>query len=143
MKKQIHFILFSCLLGSALMLSNIQNAGAQTMTIAPHMIVINSSGPDVQCLYGGPLIGSITDFNIKLYFNGVEVANAYAFTYCYIDNVFKAEFDRQSITFNTAGVFEAKMIGTYNTIDANGNTNAFYIDKWDWVEIKVPGKNGK
>ncbi len=116
------------------------------MTLVPHLLVLNSAGPDINALYGGSLQGSITDFSVKLYFDGVEVADAYAFTYCfYIDNVFKAEFYRQSISFNLEGTFEVSIDGRYNTVDANGNIITNYINppKWDWVEIKIPGKKGK
>jgi len=145
MKKIFYNFAFCWFIGLAFISGNVQQVSAQTMTVAPHMIVLNSAGPDIKTLYSGPLEGSIVNFSVKLYFDGVEVADAYSFTYCYIDNIFKAMFHRQSISFNTAGIFEATIDGEYTTLEANGNTITNYINppKWDWVEIKIPGGNGQ
>jgi len=143
MKKRIYTFAMCCIIGVAL-ISNVQQVQAQTMTLSPHLIVLNAiGGPDVDAHYGGPLNGTIVDFDVKMFFDGVEVADAYAFTYCYVDNIFKGEFDRQSITFSKKGTFVANMSGWYKVQGADGNITTIYFDKWDWVEIKSPGKKGK
>lgn len=126
------------------------HTGAQTMTIAPHLIVLNAQGQnmDVQTIHGGALYGSISSFDISISFAGVEITDAYDFRYCYTDNNFLTTFDRETIMNNpyvqdlaNTGEVIASIEGEYTTIDNDGDTHYFFVSyKWDYVEIVKRGK---
>jgi hypothetical protein len=125
-------------------------AEAQTMTIAPHKIILNAQGNnlDIQTIYGGSLTGTISSFGVYLSFAGTEVAEAYDFDYCYTDNNFIATFDREALIDDpfvrglaNTGLIIARIYGSFTSVDGNGNYHNYTISgKWDYVEILKPGK---
>ncbi|MBN2139330.1 MAG: hypothetical protein JW720_16120 [Sedimentisphaerales bacterium] len=91
--------LVALLVAAAFPLSNI--TFAESITVSPHQLILNAKGQyeDVQVVIRKPLPGgySLTDFNVALFFDEIEVARAYALRYCPIDDNFLASFDRTAL----------------------------------------------
>jgi len=123
---------------------------SSTMSVNPYKIVLNAKGnfDDIQCQFPGTMPSgySISGFDLELYFNDNLVAEAESFTYCYIDNIYFAGFDRTELQNNSyvknmsEGEADAMMTGTYTLSNSDNETLTFEITKYDVVYIKKPGK---
>jgi len=123
---------------------------SSTMSVAPYRIVLNAQGnfDDIQCSFPGTMPSgySIYSFDLELYFNDNLVAEAESFTYCYIDNIYFAGFDRTELQNNSyvqsmsEGEADAMMTGTYILSNSDNETITYEITKYDVVYIKKPGK---
>jgi hypothetical protein len=123
---------------------------SSTMSVAPYRIVLNAKGSfdDIQCSFPGtmPAGYSIYSFDLELFFNNNLVAEAESFTYCYIDNIYFAGFDRTELQNNDyvqnmpEGEAEAMMTGTYTLSNSDNETITYEITKYDVVYIKKPGR---
>ena len=130
---------------------------AQNMTLAPHKIILNAqaSSLDLDCHWGGILQSgtSIVGQSIQIYVNGnlLPGIEAYDLTYCWIDNIFKASFNRLELMANSyvqslanVGPVEVVISGNYTVEDGNGVQYTHLIaDRWDWLEIESPSKKKK
>lgn len=124
---------------------NVSDQMLSSMTIAPSRLVLNSQGntESILCHYSGYLGNTtIAEWSAELYFDGVKVADAFSFRYCYVDYEFLAEFDRMAIqeleyvkSLANTNVL-ARMVGYWIASDGTSAT----FDKTDYIYIYKPGK---
>lgn len=123
----------------------------QSMNVAPHKWILNAQGNalDVLAIYGGsmPAGGVISDFHVILQLDGVDVASAIDFEYCYVDNNYIAHFDKTALfshpwVQSLAGTtVTAALVGSYEVTLPDGSIMAFMVPVLaDVVEIVKPGK---
>ena len=76
---------------------------AETVNINPHKIVLNAKGAsdDVQANVHIILGGAwVEEFGVKLFLDGIEVADAESAFYCVWDNILIVGFDRTELQNN-------------------------------------------
>jgi hypothetical protein len=134
---------------------SVSSHAQSTMTIAPHLIILNASGSnlDVKCNWSGYMSSgySILSHEISIYVEGVYICKAYDLSYCWIDHMFKATFDRIGfmthpavVAWTNKGIVEASISGTFVTGDQVSISNRVLSPKIDDIEIVQPtGKKGK
>ena len=124
---------------------------SQTMNLAPHIVNLNASGSTltIDANWGGYIPGGeqITGHSIQFYINGIFIVDAIDLSYCYIDNMFKATFNRLTIMSNpyvqslaNSGQVLVTISGFYSTTNQN---NVLIPQKWDYLEIEKPGAKKK
>ncbi|MBN1123398.1 MAG: DUF2202 domain-containing protein [Sedimentisphaerales bacterium] len=116
--------------------------------VSPNQIVLNAQGQqeDILVIIRKSMASGyeITDFALTLYFNEIEVAQAYALRYCYIDDNFLASFDWDTILNNPAVVAMAgseviaRLDGWYTAQNGEGETLQDTLAGQDLVQIMDP-----
>lgn len=124
----------------------------KAMTISPQMIVLNYNGASEYVITDfsapiGYMGGTIGDFCVALYFNGVQVAQAVDIQKTLTGKT-AVYFDRQGIQDNPVvqalaglGIVDAQIIGWFDAQNYSGETvtNVFVATDPDGVEIVDPG----
>jgi len=129
-------------------ISTINELTDSSITISPYRIVLNSQGQheDVLVIIRKALPSGyrITGFQLSLLFDGIEVVQAYALRYCYVDDNFLASFDRTTIQENPDVLAMAgsevlgRIEGTYTAENADGDIWQDTLSGQDLVEIMDP-----
>ncbi len=126
------------------------SAYSQSMTIAPSKIILNASGItlEVKCLWSGSMLSGsvISDQDIQIYVSGNYITDAYSLTYCWIDQMFKATFDRYDFLTNTYiqsiandGDVRVTISGNYTITDSSGTDHVIVLPiKLDYAEFVRP-----
>jgi len=127
-------------------------SAAEPVSMSPHRIVLNAEGQseDVQAIISMPLPSgyALADYDVRLWLDGIEVAQAISFRYCYVDQNFLAGFDRTGLQTNPdvqamAGeTVPALVAGSYTAVNLEGDVFTKYFSGTDSVEIVAPGKKG-
>ena len=123
------------------------SANSQTMTMAPHKIVLNALGNSTSVQAVIPMHLSV--FNgceATLTIGGITIAETTEAKYCYIDDNLLVYFDRlevlthQDMMSMDDTIQQAVVEGTVYTVDADGNDISLTFSAWDDVEIVDPEK---
>ena len=124
------------------------DADDSSITISPYKLIVNAQGQyeDVLVIVRKTLPSgyNITDFDLTLFFDGVNVAQAYALRYCYVDDNFLASFDRTALQDNPDVLAMAgsevvgRIEGTYTAENTSGETMQDTLSGQDIVEIMDP-----
>jgi hypothetical protein len=125
-----------------------QDAETVSLRMAPHMIVLNAQGQSesFQGLLPMSLEAgySLDEYEVLLSLDGIAVAWAYDFRYCYIDDIFLASFDRTGVLEHpvtaelAGGVVTATVSGWYTATSSDGDSLIRYFTGSDDVEIVAP-----
>ena len=122
---------------------------AESVSITPFKIILNAQcvgqSQDIQAIISKsmPSTYHIDEYDVTLSFNGVEVASAFAFRYCYIDSNFLASFDREAIQADpyvaslASGEAVATVSGWFTVRDNEGNP--IYDEDGDQIKITFSG----
>ncbi|MDT8304164.1 MAG: hypothetical protein RQ760_21960 [Sedimentisphaerales bacterium] len=122
---------------------------AETVNINPHKIVLNAEGAsdDVQANVNITLSGSrIVDFDVRLEFDGILVAEAESAFYCVLDDILIVGFDRITLQNNpdvqamANKIVTATVGGSVTVINSVGDEIITSFSGSDTVEIVAPGK---
>ena len=124
---------------------------AISMTFCPFKIVLNAKGAaqDFQAVLRMALpagYGTVADYDVTLKVNDEEVAKAFAFRYCYIDDNFLASFDRKEVLehpviqglANTQAT--ATVEGYYVAVNSEGDEITINFSASTMVQIVDPEK---
>ena len=146
MKKKTVGVLVCLVVG----LSSLMVVSAEPVLMSPHKIVLNAQGnaDDVQAVVSMSLEPGyqVTDFQVKLWFDDVEVAEAETFRYCPVDDNFLTGFDRTTLLNNPdviamAGqTVVATVEGWFTAESIDGDFYTRYFSGTDVVEIVKPGR---
>lgn len=137
------FICFILLIGQTAAL-------AESITVAPYKIILNAKGQfeDLQVVVRMPIPAGyqVTDTVASLYFDGIEVSQAFAAVYCYIDDNLLVSFNRTELQANpdvvsmANSVVQAEIVGYVVLTNADGDEIQQYFSGTAPVEILKPGK---
>ena len=126
------------------------NANSQTMTMAPHKIILNALGNSESIQAVVPM--HLTVFNgceATLTVGGYTIAETSEAKYCYIDDILLVYFDRTVVLTHPdmllmdGQIVEASVDGVVYTVDGDGNSIAREFSAQDDVEIVDPEKKDK
>ncbi len=148
-KKRIYLTACSLLL-CFIFLAGQTTALAESITIAPYRIILNAKGQfeDLHVVVRMPIPAGyqVTDTVASLYFNGIEVSQAFAAVYCYIDDNLLVSFDRTELQANpdvvsmANSVVQAEIVGYVVLTNADGDEIQQNFSGIAPVEILKPGK---
>ena len=122
---------------------------AETVNINPHKIVLNAKGAsddvqaNVRIILGGAWV---EEFGVKLFLDGIEVADAESAFYCVLDDILIVGFDRTELQSNPDVQALANQTVTATVsgwVLMAGDATPTWFSGSDMVEIVAPGKNGE
>lgn len=116
--------------------------GDEHVSISPHKIVLKGKAPDVKAIVRLDLPSpDITDFEVTLSFDGIEVAYAESVFYCVVHENLIISFDRRELLDNLDVIDLAgqKVVATVTGyVEVEGNN--FDFTGTDVVKIFKPGR---
>ena len=120
------------------------------LSITPFRIVLNAKLKgelqDIQGIINMSMQGGdrLDDYEVNFLIEGDQVAQAFAFRYCYIDDNFLASFDRQVIQDylidrELEGTLNVRVEGWYTATASEGPSAPVYFAGSDMIEVFAPG----
>jgi len=119
--------------------------GDDPVQMSPHKICLNAEGQsdDVQAIVRMWLPSPhLVDFDVKLYFDGTQVAVAESAFYCVIDDNLIIGFDRATLQSNpdVVALGGQEVLATVQGLVTVDGYGVFGFGGSDYVEILKPGK---
>ena len=122
---------------------------AISMTFCPFKIVLNAKGAaqDFQAVLRMSLpagYSTVSSYDVTLKVDDQEVAKAFAFRYCYVDDNFLASFDRQEVLESPVvqslanSLATATVEGSYVAVNGDGDEITVSFSASTTVEIVDP-----
>ncbi|MEE8575934.1 MAG: hypothetical protein V3T31_01645 [candidate division Zixibacteria bacterium] len=126
------------------------SASSQTMTMAPHKIILNALGNSVSVQAVVPMHLTVFDgCEATLTIGDYTIAETSEAKYCYIDDNLLVYFDKIEVLTHPdmllmdGTVQTATVEGNVFTVDADGNSITLAFTAFDDVEIVDPDKKQK